>query len=91
MNNPPICNGCGEPSSEWDKLCANCEQEVVCNGCNGTYKRGQGLCDVNMCPSCLRESLETPEEEYRRLEMNESDPHMEDAYEQFGFDHSWEN
>ena len=83
--NPSICNGCGNESPDWGKLCNACEQEVICHGCDTIYKRGQGLQDVNMCPRCLHESMETQEQEQFNLYGDCVSP-----YEEYGFDYPWE-
>lgn len=94
METPAICNGCGNASSAWDKLCNSCSQEITCQNCNKIYKRGQGLQEVNLCPICLREVFEqeSPEEEEHRLKLQVTDPHFDnpDPYEMYGFDHQWE-
>ncbi len=87
-----ICNGCGNESSAWDQLCTNCSQEIICQNCKRKYKRGQGLQDVDLCATCVRELLETTEEEeFEREVHTESKVNPEcDPYSDYGFDHQWE-
>lgn len=94
---PTICNGCGNESPAWDQFCANCAKEVICQGCNRKYKRGQGLQDVDLCSRCLNEALEDKEEreeeEYCRnsgvVEPADVTEQI-DPYIDYGFDHHWE-
>lgn len=89
----PICNGCGNESSAWNKFCEHCSKEVTCQNCNKTYRRGQGLQEVDLCATCLQEVFqETPDEEEHRLNLQNADPQCDspDPYEIYGFDHQWE-
>jgi hypothetical protein len=86
--NPCICNGCGGESPAWDKLCENCSKEVICQNCHKTYKRGQGLQEVDLCAKCLQtafEDVEIPEELPYGPYTN-----MVDSFVEYGFDHHWE-
>lgn len=87
MDIPAICNGCGNESPAWDQLCENCSKEIICQSCNRKYKRGQGLQNLDLCPSCVREFLESPEEEQR---TNLDPDELGDPYADYGFDHQWE-
>jgi hypothetical protein len=85
MNVPAVCNGCGNESPAWDKLCIHCSTLVSCQDCHETYKRGQGLQDVDLCPRCLNEAFTEPAKETYPCEGDPRNPH-----EEFGFDYSWE-
>ena len=84
-----ICNGCGNESSAWDKLCDYCSQEVTCQSCHEKYKRGQGLQEVDICPRCLEDSFAAPpanDYKYDPEDVNFST----NPYEDYGFDYQWE-
>ena len=87
MEAPAICNGCGNESPTWDQLCNDCSKEVRCQNCNGIYKRGQGLQEVNLCSVCLQEVFSKDEEEFFSPKkcLSPLDP-----CEENGFDHQWE-
>lgn len=91
-NAPAICNGCGNESPAWDQLCTGCSKEVKCENCDKTYKRGQGLQEVNLCPGCLNEVFTQEDEEEcpRKEKRGTIDPEQNDPYEDHGFDHQWE-
>ncbi len=83
---PPICNGCGNASKAWDKLCDSCSVEVTCQDCKQKYKRGQGLQEVDLCPRCLNDALTEPAPEYDPEDVS----FCTNSYEEFGFDYPWE-
>lgn len=90
MNTPAICNGCGNESLAWDKLCADCSKEVICENCEKTYNRGQGLQEVNLCPGCLNEVFSNHDEDDVLPHNGKREAIDIDPYAEYGCDHQWE-
>jgi hypothetical protein len=76
MNTPPICNGCGNESPAWDKLCNNCSQQEV------------DLCAS--CVQEVFAKQDEDEEEYFRSQKSVRPTDVDDPHEEYGFDHQWE-
>lgn len=95
MDMPAICNGCGNESAAWNKLCNDCDQKVTCQGCSAVYKRGHGLQEVNLCSTCLQEVFARQDEEeeeifHSKKAVRPPTDVTENPHEEHGFDYQWE-